>query len=94
MDRGCGNTAKQISEAPDGAIFVWVNSNIDYPKSLAIFLCREDLEIVSPDWLTSHRYMGRRLSGIVIDHSARLTVRQYEGLESARTRVVNDNRQD
>lgn len=49
--RQTGCTTQQINEAPKGAVFVWVNSDIGYPKRLAWFLGRHDLKIVERGWL-------------------------------------------
>lgn len=66
--RGTGQTTKQMREAPRDAIYVWVNSYLDYPRSLARFLGREDLKIVSPGWLCPQSIFGGRHK-IVLDHA-------------------------
>lgn len=66
--RGSGRTKKQMLLAPKNAIFVWQNRRLHYPKSLAYFLGRRDLKIVSQEWLGSYRSRGVDLSRIVFDH--------------------------
>ena len=44
-DRGTGRTTEQMEAAPKGAVFVWVNSYLSYPKHLAVSLGRQDLLI-------------------------------------------------
>lgn len=86
-DRGSGHTTRQMVAAPKGAVFVWVNSHLQYPRDLKYFLGREDLILVSPDWLVDERWRGNEYSGIVIDHATRLNYRQREGLLGALLRV-------
>jgi hypothetical protein len=85
--RGSGRTTAQMQMAPKGAIYIWCNGHLDYPKDLARRLGREDLVIVSPYWLTDRRYSGQRLSGVVIDHAATLSKEQLALYPSAVMRV-------
>src|SRR5947207_1411596 len=71
--RGTGLTTRQMRSAPNGAIFVWVNGHLSYPRDIARHLGRSDLEIVAPSWLEGHHWRGRYLSGLVIDHACALT---------------------
>jgi hypothetical protein len=66
--RGSGRTTKQMQEAPLNAIFVWNNAQLDYPKSLASKIARNDLVIVPPGWVRLGGWVGRRVPGLVIDH--------------------------
>jgi len=80
-ERQSGWTSQQMREAPQGAVYVWCNAHLDYPRDLARHLRREDLVIVAPhqiEWPETTRYRTRR-SGIVLDHAARLTDREFEG---------------
>ena len=86
MDRGAGATTKQIEAAPKGAVFVWCNGHTDYAIRLAQKIGREDLRIESPTWLED-RWRGLELTGVVVDHAARLTDRQWDGYQGALTRV-------
>jgi hypothetical protein len=46
-----GRTTKQMLKAPQRAIYVWPNHDLEYPKQLAKTLNRTDLIIVGPSWL-------------------------------------------
>lgn len=69
MPRGTGITSKQMTDAPILAVYVWCNGHLWYPQLLAKRLKREDLEIVSPDWILNGRWQNRNLTGIVVDHA-------------------------
>ena len=86
MKRGTGRTTKQMQDAPKGAVFVWCNSNIAWPRDLARKIGREDIEIVRPSWLEGESFMGRRMSGVILDHATgpMLNHRQWIGLDRAR----------
>ena len=86
MARGEGTTTQQMEGAPKGAIFVWCNGHTDYAVRLARKIGREDLQIKSPTWLDDG-WRGVTLTGIVVDHAARLTDRQRDLLQEALTRV-------
>ena len=81
LSRGTGRTSDQLKAAPKGAVYVWVNNRLNYPKRLALDLGREDLEIVAPSWLEYNRFMGRIMSGLILDHAVNLTDRQREVYE-------------
>ena len=87
MARQTGETTRQMEAAPQGAIFVWVNSRLDYTKALAKKLGRDDLEVVSPEWLSSDSWRGRTLTGVIVDHAASLTSTQMRGFDGACTRI-------
>lgn len=78
-DRQSGTTTEQMLKAPDGALYVWGDRHLDYPKALARKLGRTDLMVVSPGWLDGNRWRGIRRQ-VIIDHYARtvLTGRQWE----------------
>lgn len=84
MDRRTGNTSKQIREAPQGAVFVWCNHHIWYPRELAKFLKREDLDIQPPNWIKTENIQGRTFRGIVVDHAAQLRPSERNLLAIAR----------
>ena len=86
MARGEGTTTQQMEAAPKGAVFVWCNGHTDYAVRLARKIDREDLQIKSPAWLDDG-WRGVTLTGIVVDHAARLTDRQWDWLQEALTRV-------
>jgi len=64
--RRSGRTSAAMKAAPQGAIFVWCNSQLDYPRSLAKFLGRPDLTIIAPPELEA-KTRGRRVP-VVFDH--------------------------
>lgn len=77
--RGSGKTTELMKAAPIGAIYIWVNSHLDYPRQLAKLIGREDLQIESPSYLEGTRYYGLCLSGLLLDHAVDLTDAQWEG---------------
>jgi hypothetical protein len=87
MERQTGITTKQMQNAPKGAVYVWCNSVLGYPRDLAKKIERTDLEIVSPHWLTDQRWRGRSLTGLELDHTCRLDEREYQSFEDALTRI-------
>lgn len=90
MDRGTGQTSKQMKEAPPRALFIWCNSQLDYAQRLAARVGRPDLLIKTPDILANgaERLRGVRLSGIVADHALRLTEEQSDALKFATAYAV------
>jgi len=86
-DRGSGRTTQQMLNAPLNSVFIWCNHRIDYPKRLACDLNRNDLVVVPPSWLSSCDWVGQTLTGIVIDHAAKLTGSQQHYLIKAIERI-------
>lgn len=68
MTRQSGVTTRHMREAPQGAIYVWVNGHLNYPKALAQSLGRSDLEIQPPSWLSRRAVAGLERP-VVIDHA-------------------------
>jgi hypothetical protein len=91
-DRGTGRTSQQLKFAPQGAIFIWCNDRLDYPKCLIgrHWINRPDIKIVAPSWLDDG-WRGQRFTGIVIDHAAQLSSRHQALLREAQTRVQRGN---
>lgn len=85
--RQSGRTTEQMKKAPQKAVFIWCNQQIPYAVNLAESLGRNDLEIVSPMWLTHRRWVGRELAGLVVDHAAELTKDQSVSFVEALARV-------
>ena len=90
MYRQTGRTTKQMETAPQGAVFLWVNAQTDYPKRLSQKIGREDLNIQSKHILGNGAvwFRGRRITGLVIDHAAQLTDNEYRGLAVAYASVM------
>ena len=91
-DRQTGRTTRQMQAAPQGAVFVWCNSRVEYPIALAKELGREDLVVQPMSWLDPRNVMGRTLSGLVLDHAAPLlSDAGYEALMYARSRGIPES---
>lgn len=89
LARRSGLTTRQMQEAPHGAVYVWVNSRLDYPVRHARALGRNDLEIVPLSWLDGHRWRGRDITGLVIDHAVveRLRYNHFRTIDEIQARV-------
>lgn len=92
--RGSGKTTRAMLKAPKGSVFVWVNHHLDYPKLLARHLGRDDLKIVSPEWIEDQRWAGMNLSGLKLDPDTRFTDKQWERWHQAQLRVRPDSQSD
>jgi len=71
-DRQTGCTTRQMLEAPIGAVYVWCNNTLTYPKVLAHGLQRDDLVVKPLSWLEPQNVCGRDFVGVVIDHAVPL----------------------
>jgi hypothetical protein len=68
--RQTGRTTNQMKEAPEGAIFIWVNAVLSYPKSLSKSLGREDLIIYSSkDLIYNNGKLNSINRPIILDHA-------------------------
>jgi hypothetical protein len=76
--RGAGRTTRQLELLPQGALFVWCNGALGYPRDLARKLNRTDIRIISPNGLFDPGLRGVEWSAIDLDHATRLTSRQWE----------------
>ena len=68
-ERGSGRTTRQIKELPLGAVFVWCNSRLDYPRRLLRHLNRMDVVLVTPNWVADNRWRGQTFTGGAVDHA-------------------------
>jgi hypothetical protein len=75
--RQTGITTQHMKAAPKGAIFVWLNSHLDYPRRLAEHLGRQDLVIVSAGSVRLETVMGKRVP-MVVDHATKWTNGIYD----------------
>lgn len=66
--RGSGRTSEQLTNAPMHSVFITPPNDRGYTKRLAAFIGRPDIEVVGPEWINNHRWRGRGLTGLVIDH--------------------------
>ncbi len=64
-----GRTVNQMIKAKEGALYVWCNSRINYPRNLAQYLGRNDLIIIPPHAFTQERLQGYVFSQVVYDHA-------------------------
>lgn len=69
MNRQSGRTTRQIITAPEGAVFVWCNSNTDYPMRIAHRLERTDIKVVSLQWLLNRRFVSADRRQVILDHA-------------------------
>jgi hypothetical protein len=84
--RGTGRTTRQLQEAPQGAVFICVGGREGnmYTRGLCEKVGRQDLRIVPPAWLEHReRWIGMRLTGVIVDHAVVLTRNQNLGLAYA-----------
>lgn len=88
-ERGSGRTTRQMENAPIGAVFVWCNDHIDWPKRLALSIQRSDLKILRLSVLDHGAQIlrGLEFSGFVIDHAADLSDKQSETVNWLLSRV-------
>ena len=86
--RELGKTTQQMQSAPRHSIYIWpTRCSMGYAKHLAQSLGRDDLVLVTPEWLDSQRWRGLTLYGIVVDHAVWLTPKQRIHLDSANFRI-------
>lgn len=76
-----GETTKQMLNAPQNSVYIWVNSKTHYPIRLASKLGRQDLSIFPPSFLERHQWQCMGKNFVVIDHACELTDEQRHGLQ-------------
>lgn len=87
-----GRTTRQMKSAPLGAVYVWGDSRLEYPKKLARSIGREDLDVRPLTWLGMRNVVGRKISGLVLDHAApSLSNDAYETLFYLRMKGVKES---
>lgn len=80
--RGSGRTTAQLLAIKPGGVFIWCNDLIHYPKALAKKLGREDIKIYPLCNLeNTHKFVGMKVSEIIVDHAATLTPKIRETLQ-------------
>lgn len=83
-DRCTDRTTRQMLAAPQRAIFISCHeAAVSHDRHLAQKHGRADLQIVPPRWITDQRWRGLELTGIVVDHDAKLTDRALLELQHA-----------
>ena len=80
-DRQTGRTTAQMKASGPGAMFVWCNDALTYPKALARAHGRADLRIEPSSVLEAGgvRLFGRECQ-IVLDHALTLNDRTQDGM--------------
>lgn len=68
VNRQTGQTTSQIQTAPHGAVFIWVTSDLTYPRAIAQRLGRGDLEFVTPSFLERGLSFGSTKK-VCVDHA-------------------------
>ena len=81
-----GVTTQQMTDAPQGAMYVWCNSELHYPKSLARTLGRTDLVVLPPSWLRADNVMPRNFPAVCVDHALRPDSQATEAIRYLRER--------
>lgn len=72
-------SVKQMRQAPQNAVYFWHDTEFLEATRLAVTAGRDDLEIYGIDGLNDGRtemFLGQRLSGVVVDHAAKLNDEQ------------------
>ena len=85
--RGDGETTRQMQAAPQGAVFVWCNTNVDYPRDLARHLGRDDIKIETPSFFIC-RWRGVRLP-VIVDHAASFSDLEWRGYRECMNYLSN-----
>lgn len=67
--RALGSTTHQMINAPVNSVYVWLNSNLLYPRSLAKHLGRGDLIIRSCNGVFGDGSWRGVKQEIIVDHS-------------------------
>jgi hypothetical protein len=88
-DLPSGQTSLQMLTAPQGAVYLWPSGELGYPRRLAEAVGRPDLLVVPPHWLTSGKWRGCYLTGLVVDHAVwGLSADEQDNLDAARGRIM------
>jgi len=83
-----GKTTRQLEAASSNAIFIWCNENTLYLTLLARSLGRTDIQVKGPGWLENSR--GHNSAEIIVDHSTRLTDRQWNLVQQLQKRHAHN----
>lgn len=91
--RGQGTTTRQMLDAPNGALFIWPNVDLSYPKALSRDLGRSDLIVMGPAALQDggYRLAGMRLSAVIADHACALDEQDLDALRNIEARWVRSS---
>jgi len=86
-----GRTTQQMLDAPSGAVYLWHNYDLHYPRKLAKSIGRDDLVIKGLSWLTPQNVRATKPCHVVVDHYAasRLSMDHLDTLYLIRYRIQN-----
>ena len=62
-------TTDALRDAPPNAIYVWCNGMPAYPRDVCQRLKRDDIKVVTPQWLISGDWRGVNPDRVVLDHA-------------------------
>jgi hypothetical protein len=82
---GSGRTTAQLRDAPPGALFVWCEDSVTYPRMLARQLGRFDIKVIGLSVFCDggEAVRGMRCA-VVVDHAARLNAVGLDLLDTCR----------
>ena len=83
-----GRTKDTIQHAPDGAIFVWSSDRLSYPRRLARWLRRDDLQIIGPSAMANELQHAEAGTCIVLDHGTILAPETLDKIDVMNSRAV------
>jgi len=85
--------ASKMRDAPKDAVYIWVNQYTELPRRIANDLGRNDLHIEAPYWL-QHGWIGKKVSGIILDDSLNLTPEVWKCYERALQSTVQPKKEE
>lgn len=94
MSRQIGKTTRQMLDAPKNALYIWCNDILNYPRYLALYLGRDDLEIVGLSVLREgggNKLKGREFTGVILDHAAKTSLDEWECYQHALARCHSES---
>lgn len=69
-DRGTGRTTRQLNALKKNGVYLWCNSQVDYPRRLAAKMCRSDITVLPRSALgCADKYHGVQWSEFDVDHA-------------------------
>ena len=88
MERQVGASTEQMRTLAKNGVFVCDNARMwMYLKKLAVFLERPDIDVWTTGKLNNNCYRGRHFTDVAVDHSVKLTSREYSIIVNMRMRI-------
>ena len=84
---GIGKTTIQMKATRQGGYFVWWCTDLSYPNHLKKEIGRDDITIVSAEWLENYGCRGVEVTDIVVDHYTKMTEAAFIQLQILRSRI-------